>query len=345
MREILADVRSWGDARVAIATVVATWGSAPRAVGAKLALAPDHRISGSVSGGCVEGAVYEAGLDVIGSGQPRLLHFGVTDETAFEAVGLACGGTIEVFVEPLTAALRALWDRAERDDAACATATVLSGPNAGMKATATVGGTAAVAPGTADVPAALQAAAQDALNAGAIGRVRVTVAESAEPLDVFVEAILPAPTLMLVGGVHIAVALAPLAQRLGFRTIVIDPRAAFGNRDRFPTADVLMADWPATAFARHPITRGTAVVALTHDEKFDDPALRIALRSEAFYVGALGGKVTREKRLRRLAAAGLGEQELSRLRQPIGLDIGSRTPEEIALATLAQIVAARNGRL
>lgn len=338
MREILADVLAWGDAPIAIATVVATWGSAPRAVGAKMALAPEHRISGSVSGGCVEGAVYEAGLEVVASGRPRLLRFGVSDETALEAVGLACGGTIEVFVEPLTEALRDLWTRAAREDAAIATATVVDGPLIGMQA---------LAPGAApsDGPrAALRALAGDALASGATRRARLAVADVAEPLDVFVEAVLPAPTLMLIGGVHIAVALVPLAQRLGFRTVVIDPREAFGNRARFPTADVLASDWPDKAFARHPITRGTAVVALTHDEKFDDPALKIALRSEAFYVGALGGKVTREKRLRRLAAAGFGAHELSRLRQPIGLDIGARTPEEIALATLAQIVAARNGR-
>jgi xanthine dehydrogenase accessory factor len=163
-------------------------------------------------------------------------------------------------------------------------------------------------------------------------------------IDIFVEAILPKPTLVMIGGVHIAQALAPIAKTLGFRVMLIDPRAAFGNETRFPNVDAIVKEYPQRAFEKVPITRGTAIVTLTHDNKFDDPALMVALRSNAFYVGALGGKVTREKRRARLLGAGLTEEQIDKLHAPIGVDIGAKTPEEIALATLAQIVAARNAR-
>jgi xanthine dehydrogenase accessory factor len=348
MREIIneAGERRANGETDAISTVIETWGSAPRTVGAKMALTPSHRIAGSVSGGCVEGAVFEAGVATLESGRPQLLRFGVADETAFESVGLACGGTIEVFVEPLTAALRAFWLRAYVEDIAIATATVVRGPSDAIGHKVMVDGDGALSGGGAGgdaLVAQLRVAAEIALRDGASRRVPLQIAGAGpEPAEAFVDVILPKPTLLIVGAVHIAIALTTLAKTLGFRVIVVDPRGAFGNTERFPHADRIVGDPPRTAFDRLPITRSTAVVTLTHDARFDAPALVRALASPAFYVGALGGRKTREARRARLAAAGLTEAAIARLHAPIGIDIGTRTPEEIALATMAEIVSARN---
>jgi xanthine dehydrogenase accessory factor len=364
MREIINEINEWseGGAPVAVATVIETWGSAPRGVGAKMALTPDHHIAGSVSGGCVEGAVFEAGVETLESGQSQLLHFGVADETAFEAVGLACGGTIEVFVEPLTPALRDFWRNAFTQDIPIATATIVRGPKVwiGYKLMLDSDGRVQ-ASGVSETPEiydALLSAAQAALREGASRRIVVTPSpQPSSPLredvppprgegeeaEAFIEVILPKPTLIIVGAVHIAIALATMAKALGYRVVIVDPRSAFGNEDRFPHADQLVKDFPDRALNTLPITRSTAIVTLTHDARFDDAALKIALRSPAFYVGALGGRKTREARRERLLAAGVTEVQMNRLHAPIGIDIGTRTPEEIALATMAHIVAARNG--
>jgi xanthine dehydrogenase accessory factor len=163
-----------------------------------------------------------------------------------------------------------------------------------------------------------------------------------EEIEVFMEAILPLPTIIVVGGVHITIALMALAKTLGYRTVVVDPRSAFGNEERFPNVDQLIQAWPQDAFQQVPLTRSTAVAMLTHDPKLDDPALQIALPSSAFYVGALGSKATQAKRRQRLLTQGLTEAQLNRLHGPIGLDIGAGTPEEIAISIMAEIVAVRN---
>jgi xanthine dehydrogenase accessory factor len=337
MRDVFRDVEAWtaGGETVALATVVSTWGSAPRSPGSKMAVSASGRIAGSVSGGCVEGAVAEAAHAAIATGRPRLLHFGVADETAW-AVGLACGGTIDVFVGLLDEARLRETRRAIEENRALATATVLSGPaeRLGSAVTVVEGDPEPARPASDPVAAA-------ALEALAEGRCRrLDVGEA----DVFVDVVLPPPTLVVVGGVHIAVALVALARTLGYRTVVVDPRTAFGNRERFPDADDLLTAWPDEAFARLGLHSGTAVAVLTHDPKIDDPALMAALPSSAFYVGALGSPRTHEKRRRRLGEAGLEEAHLTRLHAPIGLDLGGRRPEEIALAVMAEIVAARNGR-
>lgn len=360
MREIIREVLAWSEQNepIAVATVIATWGSAPRGVGAKMALTPNHRIAGSVSGGCVEGAVFEAGMETLTTGRAQLLRFGVADETAFETVGLACGGTIEVFVELLTPMLRECWERALTDDRAIATATIVKGPPdlIGYKLVLdTDGGVKTSQPALDRVAPAIRAvlltAAQAALRAGASRRIALSSAGSPLPdpergpeaeIEAFIEVILPQPTLILIGGVHIAMALTAIAKVLGYRVVIVDPRQAFNNPARFPQADLLVKEYPQPALERLPITRSTAIVTLTHDSKFDDPALKIALPSPAFYVGALGSRKTRDARRRRLLAAGVDEALLNRLHSPIGIDIGSRTPEEIALATMAQIVAARH---
>lgn len=344
MREVITDIDQWlteGEA-IALATVVETWGSAPRQAGAKMALTAGGRISGSVSGGCVEGAVVEAGTETLDSGRPQLLSFGVADETAWE-VGLACGGQIEVFVERLDPAVYQETHRLIDAEETAAVATVIAGPDDLLGSKWVVGREGIRAGSAAETLAErVTAVAQAALAAGESRRTRLDSA--AGPIELFIELLLPAPTLVIVGGVHIAIALAALARPLGYRTIVIDPRRAFGSQERFPHADRLIQAWPDKALAGIKLNETTAVAMLTHDPKIDDPALKIVLPSPAFYVGALGSSQTHARRRRRLMDAGLAESLVDRIHSPIGLDINAQTPEEIALAVMGEVVAARRGR-
>jgi xanthine dehydrogenase accessory factor len=334
MRDVLTDIEGWKaeGAPVALATVVETWGSAPRPAGAKMAVTADGRIAGSVSGGCVEGAVVEAAGQVLASGAPRLLKFGVADDTAW-SVGLACGGAIEVFVEPLTEAIHLPVADALRAERPVAIATVLNGSRTGQKLAVFADG-----------------ASLGSIDDQALGAARAALAEGRSRRlphgdgELFVDVLLPSPRLIVVGGVHIAIALVRLARELGYRTVLVDPRESFASAKRFPNVDEIVSAWPDEALARLDLNAGTAVAVLAHDPKLDDPAIRAALASPAFYVGALGSTRTQEKRRARLLAAGVSEAALARLHAPIGLDLGGRSPEEIALAVLAQIVAARNGR-
>lgn len=346
MRDILPEIERWRAAggAVAVATVIETWGSAPRGVGAKMALTPDVKIAGSVSGGCVEGAVVEAGVQVLRSGRPQLLRFGVADDTAWE-VGLACGGTIEVFVEPYDLALHDHLRALAAEERPAAVVTVVRGGAdlLGRKILLRDDGTLVGSlGGVLDQRAA--EAARASFAEGRSRRLALEASPGADPIEMFVEALLPSPTLVVVGGVHIAIALTAIAKTLGYRVVVVDPRKAFGSAARFPHADRLVHSWPDDALGEIGLTAATAVAVLTHDPKLDDPALRAALPSAAFYVGALGSRATQAKRRQRLLEAGITEAQLARLRAPIGLDLGGRTPEEIALAVMAQIVAARNGR-
>ncbi len=334
MKEVIADIDTWRDAgetAIALATVVEAWGSAPRRAGAKMAFtAGGAAISGSVSGGCVEGAVIEVGGEVLADGRPRLLRFGVTDETAW-GVGLACGGTIEVFVERLDAVA---YDTARRwieSGASGALLTAVAGPDDQLGDKAILEhGRSPVGPlaTTLDVDVIALADAARAAQ-------RLTTAGG---LELYIDPIRPAPALVIVGGAHIAVALARLARVLGYRTVVIDPRRAFGSAARFPEVDRLVQAWPDKALAEEPLTAESAVVTLSHDPKIDDPALRAALSSDAFYVGALGSRKTHAARRDRLAALGFDETQLARIHAPIGLDIGADNPEEIALAIMAEVV-------
>ena len=340
MRDVLEPVAAWlgQGRRVAVGTVVATWGSAPRAVGSCMAVSDDGGLAGSVSGGCVETAVVQAAREVLAGAPPRLLRFGVADETAW-AVGLACGGSIEVFVETLEPSVFASLREAVRRDEPLALATVIAGPPSELGRHAVLG---AGGPATGLLDGAWRAAAAaplaDALSTSRPLRVPV------EGGELFVDVLRPLPTLVVVGGVHIAVALVALARTLGFRTVVVDPRPAFANPERFPHADRIESAWPDEALKALGLTSATAVAVLTHDPKLDDPALRAALPSAAFYVGALGSKNTQAKRRQRLLEAGLTEAQVDRLRAPIGLDLGGRSPEEIALSVMAEVVAARHGR-
>ena len=344
MREVLPDIERWKaeGKRVAAATVVQTWGSAPRAAGSKMVMTAEGGIAGSVSGGCVESAVFEAGRQALASGKPRLLHFGVTDDRAWE-VGLACGGTIEVFVETLDEATFSAYREAAGSPLPSAVVTVVRGPEAllGRRLYAAADGrvTGSLAP---DLDEAARRAAAEALATRRSRRAPLKGEPSEQEVEAFIEILAPPPELIAVGGVHIALALTAMARTLGFRTTVVDPRQAFGNRERFPAVDRLLTSWPDAALREIGLTASSAVAVLTHDPKLDDPALSVALASPAFYVGALGSRRTQEKRRRRLLDAGLSEESLARLYAPIGLPLGGRTPEEIAVAILAQIVQARN---
>lgn len=343
MREVIEDVQRWREEgeKIALATVIATWGSAPRKVGAKMALTPSGKISGSVSGGCVEGAVYESGIETLKTNRAQLLEFGVADETAWD-VGLACGGQIKVFVEPMSQrGLERIQQWLEAEQSA-AVVTVVGGPD-GL-----IGQKVYVAPdgrqhgsleGVSDEEIAN--VADRALSSG--GPMRHTISVGPDEIELFVDALLPSPTLVIVGGAHIAIALASIAQTVGYRTTLIDPRRAFGNAERFPHVDRLIQAWPDEALEDLTLTHNTAVATLTHDPKIDDPALINVLSGPAFYVGALGSTSTHERRRKRLLEAGVAPELVDRIHSPIGLDINSQTPEEIAVAIMAEIIAARRG--
>lgn len=340
MRDLMEQLDRWLEEgkEIALATVIQTWGSSPRGVGAKMAITAAGEIAGSVSGGCVESAVAEAGLQALESRQPRLLHFGVADEQAWE-VGLACGGQIEVFVQPLDVAFYRMAQAALAQERTCAIATLLSGPPGASGKALIVRPDGGYEGNLDSWPAQVAQRALQALQAGRSQRADIQGAQ------VFCEVYLPPPTLVMVGGVHIAIALANLARTLGYRTIVIDPRGAFGSAERFPHADRLIQAWPDEALRQIELDADTALVMLTHDPKLDDPALSVALPSPAFYVGALGSQKTQKARQERLLREGVDPAQLRRLRGPVGLEIGAQTPEEIALAILAEVVAARRGRL
>lgn len=304
----------------ALATVVATWGSAPRQAGSQLAISGAGEIMGSVSGGCVEGAVVVEALEALTDGRPRLLNFGVADETAFE-VGLACGGRIEVLVEPIgdgpdalkPELLRALVTaRSARQPVACVT-------------DLTNWERALVTPDAPGLDARFRADQSGRDDAGRM----ITLHN-------------PPLRLVVVGGVHIAQALLPMARLAGYAPTLVDPREAFASAARFPD-ETILHDWPDEALDALGLDARTAVVTLTHDSKLDDPAIIAALRSDVFYLGCLGSTRTHAKRLERLRAVGLNEDQLARINAPVGLNLGARTPAEIALATLAQITLALRG--
>ena len=283
--EILAQAAAWLEAGrgVALATVERTWGSSPRPAGSQLAVNERGEFVGSVSGGCVEGAVVEAALDVIRSGAPRRLEFGVTDERAWE-VGLACGGRVEVAVSP--------------------------------------------APPRAALAALLSEVA---------GRREATLALPLPGGGTLERVFAPPVRVLVVGAVHVAQALVPMVRLAGHHPVVIDPRSAFASAARFPGTELVTA-WPAEALARLGLDRRTALVALTHDPKLDDPALEAALRSEAFYVGALGSRKSHAARCARLEALGLPAAAVARVHGPIGLALGAEGPGEIAVSILAELI-------
>jgi xanthine dehydrogenase accessory factor len=339
MRDILTDYERFARAGKPFgrAVVTSVWGSAPRPEGSSMLAASDGTIAGSVSGGCVESATAVEIAEAIERGSPKLVTFGVTDERAWE-VGLACGGTIKVFVEPVVGSSVL---EAARGPGGEVVATIVAGPGVGASVRVLE---------TGQILGSLPvAASDDELHDAALDALRRQTSASREletesgPVTVFLEVFPRQPRLVIFGGVQIAVALVPLAKALGYRTIVADGRESFIGRDRFPQADELILAWPEEAFERIGLDSACYVCVLSHDPKFDEPALQIALRSPAAYVGAIGSRKTQQARRDRLREAGLTDEQIKRLHGPIGLDLGGRQPAETALAILAEMTAARYG--
>jgi xanthine dehydrogenase accessory factor len=343
MRDLLQELQAFETAgdTVGRGVVTSVWGSAPRPEGACLLATRGGKVVGSVSGGCVEGATAEEIRAAMDGGGQKLVTFGVTDETAW-SVGLACGGTIKVLVQPAVPA-RAL--AAARGVASAVVATVITAVDGRLiGASATVGEDGAV---DTDAGAEWLGAAMREPALAALKREASTTVEATAPdgstVGVFLEAFPRRPTLVIFGAVHIAVAMVPMARSLGFYTVVADGRATFLARERFPEADELILGWPDEAFRQVEITPATHICVLSHDPKFDEPALRIALRSPAAYIGAIGSRKTQEARRARLLAEGFSAADLKRLHGPIGLDLGGRSAAETALAILAEITMRRYG--
>ena len=331
---VLAQAAAWrAEGRgVALATVVRTWGSSPRQPGSKLAVEAGGAFVGSVSGGCIEAAVIHDASEVMAEGASRVLSFGVSDEAAWE-VGLACGGKIEVFVEAVAPERGRGLPREMLEELLAARRE----PRAAVLATWLDGSAHLLLSGDpAHAPAELAAAVRRAV-AGDQAAVVDTEAGA-----VFVEPHLPPLRLIVVGAVHVAQPLAEMAALAGFAVTIDDPRRAFATEARFP-GRALVTRWPDEALAELAPDARTAIVTLTHDPKLDDPALLAALASPAFYVGCLGSQKTHAARGARLGERGAGADALGRLRGPVGLRIGARTPAEIAVSILAEIIATLRG--
>jgi xanthine dehydrogenase accessory factor len=356
MRDVLEQLMEWWTAgeSVAMGTVVATFESAPRPPGAVMLVGPGGEVVGSVSGGCVEGAVYQLGQEILASGFPVLQRYGVSDESAF-AVGLTCGGIIDIFVERVDQTSYPELGEVAADIAAgrpVAVATVVAHPDAervGRRLVIRPGGQA----GGLGSERADDAVADDARGLMAAGRTETLEygpdgQRRGEGMRVFLSSYSPVPRMLVFGAIDFAAAVAKLGSFLGYRVTVCDARGVFATTSRFPSADEVVVDWPhrylAAELAAGRIDARTVICVLTHDPKFDVPLLEVALRlPEVAYVGAMGSRRTHDDRLRRLREAGLTDSELARLASPIGLDLGARTPEETAVSIAAEIIALRWG--
>ncbi|MDH6514591.1 xanthine dehydrogenase accessory factor [Streptomyces sp. SAI-208] len=349
MRDILPVLNGWYTAGLpfGLATVVSTSRSAPRDPGAAMAVGPGDEVVGSVSGGCVESAVFEVAKEVVASGEARLETFGYSDEDAF-TVGLTCGGEITLLVRPVTAALDPAFGEIAESVAAGApvtVATVTDGP-------APRGATLAVWPdrvagtlGTTGLDVAVTADARGELALGATGsRHYGPRGERREDaVGVFLHSFAPPPRMLVFGAIDYAAAVARIGAFLGYRVTVCDARPVFATPKRFPEGVEVVVDWPHRHLSGTATDDRTVICVLTHDPRFDVPLLEEALRRPAAYIGAMGSRRTHDDRLKRLAEAGLTEAELSRLRSPVGLDLGARTPEEVAVSVAAEIIALRWG--
>ncbi|MFY4717120.1 XdhC family protein [Streptomyces sp. LaBMicrA B280] len=362
MLDIAEELNRWvGQGRdFAVATVVAVGGSAPRQPGAALAVDADGTAIGSVSGGCVEGAVYELCRQALKDGETVLERFGYSDEDAF-AVGLTCGGVIDILVTPVRA-----------DDPArpviAATLAAAAGGRAAALARIVAGPLARIVAGPAGLPGrallvrpdgsydggygahpeldrTVAAEARALLDGGRTGTLEIGArgARCGAPVTVLVESSVPPPRMIVFGAIDFASALVRVGKFLGYHVTVCDARPVFATRTRFPEADEIVVEWPHTYLERTGTDGRTVLCVLTHDAKFDVPLLKVALRLPVAYVGAMGSRRTHLDRARRLREVGLTERELARLRSPIGLDLGARTPEETALSIAAEIIATRRG--
>jgi xanthine dehydrogenase accessory factor len=342
MKDVMEVVEDWvgeGDP-VALATVVDTKKSAPQPPGTKMAINNAGKMAGAVSGGCVEGQVVQVAEGILRGGDPQLLDYGIADEDAWD-VGLPCGGEISIWVETYEdAGLQGRFRELGRRGGRGALTTVLEGPeNVGAKLLLLEDGTSQ---GTLEDPELDAAAVRRA--ASAMWSERSELYEVGET-KLFVDVVAPPPRLIIFGAVDFAAQLAASAKLAGWRTFVVDPRKRFAAPERFPEAERVIAAWPDKALEElGGIDRATSIAVLTHDPKLDDAVLKIALRSEAQYIGAMGSRRAQEKRRERLLAEGLTDEELGRLAAPIGLDIGALTAAETAISIMGEITAVRRGR-
>jgi xanthine dehydrogenase accessory factor len=379
LRDILDPIAKWWDTGevFGLATVVRTFRSAPRGPGAAMAVSAEGEVTGSVSGGCVEGAVYELAQEVVATGQPVLQTYGVSDDDAF-AVGLTCGGILHVFVEPVsTESFAELGDvtSAIRAGEPVAVATVIEGPGRvgarrviwaaedGPEPAAAGDGPAGNGAAGHGAPPGRHRGASGTLGAG--DRLDQAVDDDArgmlaqgltgvrhygahgerrgDDLAVFVHSFAPPPRMLVFGAIDFAAAVARAGKFLGYQVTVCDARPIFATKARFPEADEVVVEWPHRYLAQTAVDERTVICVLTHDPKFDVPVLEVALRTPAGYIGAMGSRRTHDDRLERLREAGLTEAELARLRSPIGLDLGARTPEETAVSVAAELIQLRWG--
>ena len=354
MRELLNQILAWKakGKEVAIATNVRVNGTSLRPLGSKMAMTRQANINkgtpeiaGSVTGGCIEGAVYEEAQAVLKKGQPKLQTYGIVDEDKPWEIGLTCGSSLEVFVESMDSPgwhqiMDAITESIFRNQK-FAILTTISGDGIGNKMLVWQNGKKHGSLGSEVCDAEAVKLAGNSLRE-----------EMSQPIvingvDVFVDVITPPARLIVIGAVHIAIPLVQLAKTLGFHTIIIDPRVAFATRERFPEpyTDDLLIEWPSDALKRLNLDAGTIIAALSHDEKLDNPALAVALNSPAPYVGVLGTRKKIAERKLVLAGMGVSDAGLDRLRAPIGMDLKAVSPEEIALSILAEIVAVRHGKI
>jgi xanthine dehydrogenase accessory factor len=330
VRDILETLERWtGEGLlVATATVVSTERSAPKDPGAVLAVSEKGEVAGSVTGGCVEPALYEEARSVLAGAPPRLVTYGIADDEAFE-VGLPCGGTVHIFVDALDPALVAPIAEAVRTERPVALAVRVTGSAIGQKQLV-------YADGSPDGELARKARAL--LSRGETGFLTI------DQDEVFVSSFVPRPRMYVFGAIDFASALASIGRFLGYRVTVCDARAKFVTPERFPDVDELVVEWPDRFLASAPVDARTAICVLTHDDKFDLPILKAALAGPAGYIGAMGSRRTTERRAERLRAEGVTDEELARVHAPTGLKIGSRSPEEVAVAIAAEIISVFNAK-
>ncbi|MEU5718409.1 XdhC/CoxI family protein [Streptomyces sp. NPDC020403] len=350
MRELLSELRDWhtDGTAYALATVVAVRGSAPRGPGATMAVSADGMVAGSISGGCVESDVCEVAAEVLSTGAPRLRSYGISDDEA-SGVGLTCGGTIDVLVQPCVAAAdrdrsRALVDLVAAGERV-AVATVVAPAKAAGARQLVLADRVSGSLGDEGLDAAVTDDARGLLAQGVTAENRYGPhgERRMQDVTVFVQSYAPAPRMLVFGAIDHAAATARIGSFLGYRVTVCDARPAFATRQRFPTADEVVRAWPHTYLASTEVDARTVVCVLTHDPKFDVPLLVAALRTPAAYIGVMGSRRTHADRIARLREAGVDEEGLARLASPVGLDLGARTPEETAVSIAAEIVRHRWG--
>ena len=349
MREVMSELLTEFEAGrpVAVATVVRTWKSAPRPAGASMLVTQSGEAVGSVSGGCVEGALYDVGQEVLATGENQFQKYGVSDDDAF-AVGLTCGGILEIFVERVDAAtwpeLPGIAASIAREEPV-AVATIVRGPDHVGRHLAVRPDSAEGSLGTQRLDDTVREDVRGMLIAGRTGFLHYGPEgeRMGEGLDVFVASYAPPAQMFIFGAIDFSAALVRAGKLLGYRVTVCDARPIFATTKRFPDADEVVVDWPHRWLEKQHVDPRTVIAVLTHDPKFDVPALKVAVGTDAGYIGAMGSRRTHDNRVIRLKEAGLTDDEISRIHSPIGLDLGARTPEETAISIAAEIVQARWG--